>query len=305
MKKLSQIAILLVLIAGCCMSARYSSEIEHSKWQGPFFFVQMADPQFGMFAANMSFKKETELFEKAISHANRLKPAFVVICGDLINKPGDEEQTKELFRIAHKLDKKIPLYWVPGNHDVGNQPTLENLEWYRKTFGKDWYSFHYGSCKFVVINTTIIHRPDKVREEMEKQWEWLSGALKNANNEKPIHTIVFQHHPLFLKDPQEKDGYFNIPKERRPKYLNLFKENNVSAVFAGHYHRNCYANDGTMEMITSGPVGKPLGEDPSGFRIVKVFKDQIEHKYYGLDAVPEMVTMHEETTTTDARRQTQ
>ena len=302
MKKLSQIALLLFLIAGCCASSIYTSEPESSKWQDPFFFVQMADPQFGMFAPNKSFDKETELFEKAIAHANRLKPAFVVICGDMINKPGDEEQTKELFRIAHKLDKKIPLYWVPGNHDVGIQPTLENLEWYRKTFGKDWYSFHYGGCKFVVINTTIIHRPDKVREEVEKQGEWLNGTLKNKKNEARIHTIVFQHHPLFLKSPQEKDGYFNIPKERRSRYLKLFKENNVIAVFAGHYHRNSYANDGNMEMITSGPVGKPLGEDPSGFRIVKVFKDQIEHEYYGLDAMPEMVTMHEEAMATDAHR---
>ena len=84
--------------------------------------------------------------------------------------------------------------------------------------------------------------------------------------------------------------------------MKLFEENNVTAVFAGHYHRNSYANDGSMEMITSGPVGKPLGQDPSGFRIVKVFKDHIEHKYYGLDAVPEIVRMHEEAMTTDAHR---
>ncbi len=302
MKKLSQIAILLIIIAGCCASSIHTSEPESAKWQGPFFFLQMADPQFGMYAANMSFEKETELFEKAIAHANRLKPAFVVICGDMINRPGDEEQTKELLRIARKLDEKIPLYWVAGNHDVDNQPSLENLEWYRKTFGKDWYSFHYGGCKFFVINTTIIHRPDKVHQEMEKQWEWLNDALRDTRDEESTHTIVFQHHPLFLRDPQEKDGYFNIPKQRRARYLELFKANNVIAVFAGHYHRNCYAKDGNMEMITSGPVGKPLGEDPSGFRIVKVFKDHIEHKYYGLDAVPDIVRIQEEAMTTDAHR---
>jgi predicted phosphodiesterase len=212
----------------------------------------------------------------------------------MINIPGDAAQTKELLRIADKLDKRIPLYWVSGNHDVGNVPTLENLAWYRKTFGKDWYSFHYGGCKFLVINTTIIHRPDEVQEEVEKQWEWLNGAFKETKNDDQIHTIVFQHHAFFLKDPQEETGYFNIPRERRAKYLKLFQENGVVAVFAGHYHRNCYAKDGNMQMITSGPIGIPLGKDPSGFRIVKVFKDHIEHEYYGLDAMPETVKMHEE-----------
>ena len=72
-------------------------------------FIQMADPQFGMFSAYSKISEdqkseriesgmilrfieneieglsnETRLFTKAIDVANKLDPDFVVICGDMI-----------------------------------------------------------------------------------------------------------------------------------------------------------------------------------------------------------------------------
>ena len=55
-------------------------------------FIQMSDPQFGMYADNKGFEHETANFEFAVATANRLKPAFVVMTGDLVNAPGDEAQ---------------------------------------------------------------------------------------------------------------------------------------------------------------------------------------------------------------------
>src|SRR5437588_4273520 len=106
-----------------------------------FFFLQMSDPQFGMYTANGEFSQETANFEFAIANANRLRPGFVVVCGDLINKPADPAQTAEYFRIAGKLDPAIKLYNVAGNHDVRDEPTSESLAAYRQKFGPDYYSF--------------------------------------------------------------------------------------------------------------------------------------------------------------------
>jgi hypothetical protein len=53
----------------------------------PWFFVQLTDPQFGMFDNNASFEKETVLYEKAVAEINILKPDFVVITGDLVHDP--------------------------------------------------------------------------------------------------------------------------------------------------------------------------------------------------------------------------
>src|SRR2546425_5198535 len=75
--------------------------------QEPFFFLQLADPQFGMYTADKDFRQETANFEFAIANANRLSPAFVIVCGDLINKAGDPAQTAEYLRVASKLDRSI------------------------------------------------------------------------------------------------------------------------------------------------------------------------------------------------------
>lgn len=55
-----------------------------------------------------------------------------------------------------------------------------------------------------------------------------------------------------------------------------------------------------MEMVTTGPVGKPFGNDVSGFRIVTVHEDHIRHQYYGMDDVPQAIDLqHAEPTGRD------
>src|SRR6476620_734433 len=114
-------------------------------WAGESFsFIQMSDPQFGMYTENKSFEHETANFEFAVATANRLHPKFVVITGDLINQPANAAQAAEYHRIASKLDPAIKLYSIPGNHDVSNEPTPSTLAAYRERFGRDYYSFRMG-----------------------------------------------------------------------------------------------------------------------------------------------------------------
>src|SRR5436190_12089820 len=125
-------------------------------------FIQMSDPQFGMYAKDTGFEHETVNFDFAIATANRLKPAFVVVTGDLINKAGDAAQGAEYKRIAAKLNPAIKLYSVAGNHDVGNEPTPESLALYRERFGPDYYSFRAGDIAGFVLNSSLLKAPEKV-----------------------------------------------------------------------------------------------------------------------------------------------
>jgi hypothetical protein len=95
--------------------------------------------------------------------------------------------------------------------------------------------------------------------------------------------ILFGHHPLFVRDPEEEDTYWNLPLPRRRVILDLVHRTGIRHAFAGHWHRNSIARDGAFEMVTSGPVGYPLGVDPSGFRIVRMRPHDITHEYVGLD----------------------
>lgn len=254
--------------------------------QSPPFFIQMSDPQFGMFAEDRNFTQETANFEFFVANANRLHPVFVVACGDLVNRAGDAAQIAEYKRIAAKLDRSIPLHNVPGNHDVGNDPTPESVALYRKNFGPDYYTFLAGDFTGIVLDSSLIKAPEKAVEEARKQERWLAGELEKAGSGR---AIVFQHHPYFLESADEPDQYFNIPKETRARYLALFHKHGVKYIFAGHYHRNAFGRDGELEMITTGPVGKPIGPNPSGFRIVRIESGGLKQDYYGLGTIPNQV----------------
>ena len=256
-----------------------------------FFFIQMSDPQFGMYTSDRDFTQETANFEFAIANSNRLRPAFVVVCGDLINQAGNTAEAAEYIRIAGKLDHSIPLYNVAGNHDVGNEPTPESLAAYRQKFGRDYYTFRHDGFEGIVLNSSLIQHPGKAPEEAAKQLAWLESEIVR-NKREGVRTIaMFQHIPWFLTDPDEPDQYFNIPGETRRKYLELFRRSGIQYVFAGHYHRNAYGEGPRIHIVTTGPVGKPLGPDPSGIRVVVVRESEIKSTYYGLGNIPNQVEL--------------
>jgi 3',5'-cyclic AMP phosphodiesterase CpdA len=265
------------------------------RWKGPFFFIQIADTQFGMFAQNQSWDRETELFSRAVAAINRLKPRFVIMSGDMVNQPAGEPahaaQVAEYLRIARRIDPAIPLLGVCGNHDVGNRPTRAALAAYRREFGDDRYTFWAGGICGLVLNSNLYWDPTGAQQEQARQEVWFARSLRAAREAGAKQILVFQHHSWFLEKPDEPDQYFTIPRARRDPALSLMREAGVRASFAGHYHRNAYGRDGDLEMITTSAVGQPLGSDPSGFRIVKVFEDRIEHAYYRLDEVPEAVSL--------------
>ncbi len=257
----------------------------------PFFFIQLSDPQFGMFTDNKDFAQETANFEFAVATVNRLKPAFVIITGDLINKPGDIRQIVEFLRIAARFDPRIPVYNVAGNHDIENVPTSDTISVYTNQFGPDHYAFRHGNFVGIVLNSTVIHSPQQTSDELDLQQRWLRAELTRARDEGVGPVVVFQHHPWFLKSAGEPDEYFNIPRARRATYLALFHEFGVKHLFSGHYHRNALARDGDMEAVTTGAVGKPLGTDKSGLRVVIVRDQAIEHRFYHFGEIPNRIDL--------------
>ena len=255
-----------------------------------FFFIQMSDPQFGMFTANEDFSRETANFTRAIDAANRLRPAFVVVTGDLTNRQGDSAQIAEYRRVASTLDRSIPLYNVPGNHDLALPLSPGSVAAYRAIYGPDYYTFERNGVLGVVINSSLFKEPNLAPQEAAAQERWLEKTLADARAAKR-RAIVFQHHPWFLASVDEPDQYFNLPVEKRREAMKLFTDAGVRQVFAGHYHRNALGRDGDLEMVTTGPVGKALGTDPSGLRVVIVTRDSVIHRYYPLDSLPDRIQL--------------
>jgi 3',5'-cyclic AMP phosphodiesterase CpdA len=257
--------------------------------ESPLVFIQLSDPQLGMYAKDANTLQEEANLGFVVANLNRLGPAFVVVCGDIVNKAGDPGQIRSYQELVKRIDSNILLYNVAGNHDVGNQPTPETLARYRKAFGKDYYTFDSGVMRGIVLNSSLIQSGQNAPEEAAAQEQWLLEQLKAARKSGVQHLFVFQHIPYFLKNADEPDQYFNIPAATRQRYLGWFHQYGVNAVFCGHYHRNAYARDAEIEMITTAPVGMPLGRDQSGIRAVRVSDGGMEHRYYELGEIPNRI----------------
>lgn len=261
----------------------------------PWFFIQITDPQFGMFENNEGFEKETILYAKVVAEINKLNPDFVVITGDFVHDPNDTVQIKEFKRITAKINPDITVYFTPGNHDVGKEPDKQSLKKYISTYGYEKFAFkHKGSC-FIGFNSSLIK--SNLQDQEQKQYKWLKKALNKC--QEGTHVVLFCHYPFFIKAYDEPETYSNLGFEHRERYLSLFEANGVDAVFSGHLHNNAVAKHGEIQLVITSAVGKPLGDAPSGLRIVKIYKDRIEHEYYGLDEIPDSVKFDKNIKTKD------
>ena len=276
-----------------------------------FSFIQLADTQFGLFASSSGktdeeiaefaerglihrktekfegFAPETALFTRAIEQANRLKPSFVVVCGDMVNEADSDEQIAEVKRIGELLDHTIDLHWVPGNHDVAydhNTPDQESIDRYRKNFGPDYYAFSHQDVRFIVINSTVLSSPKTMPDEEKAQLAFIEAEASIAGHQNTKQTIIFSHHPLFVESADEADNPWSIKKKYREPILEIAADHGITANFAGHLHRNNIVSENGIEVVASGSVGYPLGDDPSGFRTVEIKGSNISHKYHSLES---------------------
>jgi predicted phosphodiesterase len=252
---------------------------------GGFFFIQLSDTQFGFSNNDIDFVQDTANAEFAVATVNRLKPAFVIVTGDLVNKPGDPAQMAEYRRIVAMIDQSIPVFHVAGNHDVENEPTAASLAAYRRDVGKDYYTFRSGSLMGIVLNSSVIHSPAHVPDELAAQDRWLRAELAKGRPDGVRHVVLFQHHPWFLEKADEADQYFNIPLARRTPLLDLFRGAGIQLLVSGHLHRTTEATDAGVSSVVTGPVGRPLGGQ-SGFRVFVVSDEGLSSRYYSLGEMP-------------------
>lgn len=159
---------------------------------------------------------DTHLSEKSIDRMDKLraiaekeKPDFIIITGDLIKDAlrVSEKEATALFELFQREQKKfsIPVYVIPGNHEifgierhlslVSKQNPLYGKKMYKHYFGPNYYSFNYGGIHFVGLDnvdfedTWYYGRVDSV------QFQWLQKDLANTPIAMPV--VTFGHMPFF------------------------------------------------------------------------------------------------------------
>lgn len=224
---------------------------------------------------------DADRYRETVEAVNGLRPDLVVIGGDMVDDPSDRAQYDAFMEITNHIDPSVPVRWVPGNHDIAPDtvvPTPDSIASYRAAFGSDYFALDLGPLRIIGLDTVVIDHPEEVPGELEAQMAFLAGQLTGAGPS-GLTPVLVGHHPLFTSHPDEPDDYWNLPLERRRPILDLIHDHGVPLMLAGHWHRNAHARDGAFEMVTSGPVGVPLGTDPSGFRIIEADGRALRHRY--------------------------
>jgi hypothetical protein len=186
------------------------------------------------------------------------------------------------------LKPSIPLYQLPGNHDVDDAPSLTTYAIWKNNFsssGTDnpWFSFTYGNNLFICLDSMVLKNPSNYPGRNTEEMNWLTTTLQNSGSYDNI--MVFMHIPMCMTSVTETDGSNNMPLGTgngvRKQLLDLFHQYHVKAVFSGHSHYNSYVRDGDLELITTSSCLCSLGspETAQGFRVVKVYPTHIEHSY--------------------------
>jgi 3',5'-cyclic AMP phosphodiesterase CpdA len=174
----------------------------------------------------------------ACEAANRLSPDAVIVSGDLcINGPDSDAEVAFAGRALRGLT--APVYAVPGNHDVGDEPPgqeadqiidAHRLRRWMSVFGADRFAFDLGGWRVLGINAQLLG--SGLPQEMEQD-DWLDGELGRSSC--PIMLVL--HKPLFLQSVAEAEMTASSVNPRpRARLLHRLQRAPVRLVVSGHLH---------------------------------------------------------------------
>ena len=235
-----------------------------------FSFVAFADNQFATESCTSGVPERLAV-PKAIV---KLAPTLAIEAGDLMDHGYDPGAYAKLLSCYDAMVTKIPYFPAPGNHDMGSggitafksfleaQLFTRNKGVYGAGYDKDFtisyeddthsystdpsnpgstadvpsgfsfktfYAFKYKNAYFVSFEQGTRWWSDTPKS-------WVEKHLKAAKADPEIqHVFVYMHHPMYSSTMAES-GTGEAIGPVRGYYQALFRQYDVTMVFAGHAH---------------------------------------------------------------------
>jgi 3',5'-cyclic AMP phosphodiesterase CpdA len=190
-------------------------------------------------------QKLTDNFHRVSEHIEATRPDLIVNSGDLSfdapTSPDDLKFAKELHDAL-----PVPCRHLPGNHDVGDNPTAVGAapkrpateperQKYLSVIGEDRWRFDEAGWCFIGLNSLIMNT--RIESEAE-QFDWLAAELARING-RPV--ALFLHKPLFLDTPDDAEtaetAIRYVPQPRRKALIELLSSVDLRLVASGHIHQ--------------------------------------------------------------------
>lgn len=226
-------------------------------------FAVMADSQF---VADRPDSLAVQLARRTLREVAAADPEFLVIAGDFVDTgyPADFELAQRLLR--EEVGDALPVYYVPGNHEIMGSDTLDNFE---AVFDQTRYGFDHRGTRFFLLNSaTGSFRTSDFEQLVELQ----AGLREAAADDAVGNVVVVAHHPT--RDPLAAGNSQlgdRMEAELIEEWLTAFREQSggKGAVYmAGHAGTVDVSRvEGVPHVVLSTTGKDPYGApDDGGFR---------------------------------------
>lgn len=178
-----------------------------------------------------------------VRYVQSTRPDLVVHVGDLsldgAHGPAD------LAFARSRLDLLgVPWRAVPGNHDVGDNPSSpgpgqngidgQHREQWLAAVGPDWWVIRVAGWRLIGINAQLLGSGLAAESE---QWDWLQAELRAAPATDRV--VLVTHKPIAAAEPElgAAPPYRFIPGPARSRLADLSRARPIELVVSGHVHQ--------------------------------------------------------------------
>lgn len=190
-------------------------------------------------------QKLTDNFHRVSEHIDATRPDLVINSGDLAF---DAPTHRDDLEFARELHGALPVArrYLPGNHDVGDNPTAvgpvppspvteADRQIFIDLFGEDRWRFDAAGWVFIGLNSLVMN--SGLASEAE-QFDWLASQLAGVDG-KPL--ALFLHKPLFLNTPDDPEleatAIRYVPMPARSRLVEMLDAVDLRLVASGHVHQ--------------------------------------------------------------------
>ena len=189
--------------------------------------------------------KLTDNFHRVSEYIDAKRPDLVVNSGDLAF---DGPTSRDDLEFAGMLHDALPITcrYLPGNHDIGDNPTEvgpapsqpateRDRQIFLSIFGEDRWRFDAAGWCFIGLNSLVMNTG--LASEAE-QFDWLASQLATTGG-KPV--ALFLHKPLFLNSPADPElaatSIRYVPMPARSRLVEMLRAVDLRLVASGHVHQ--------------------------------------------------------------------
>jgi 3',5'-cyclic AMP phosphodiesterase CpdA len=189
--------------------------------------------------------KLTDNFHRVSEYIDATRPDLVVNSGDLAFDGPTDHDDLEFAKTLHAA-LPAPCRYLPGNHDIGDNPTAvgptpsqpvteQSRQAFLSIFGEDRWRFDAVGWCFIGLNSLVMNTGLAYEAE---QFDWLASELAAAGG-KPVALLL--HKPLYLNSPDDPERKATsiryVPMPARRRLVQMLRAVDLRLVASGHVHQ--------------------------------------------------------------------